>query len=83
MSDRLIILTWHSINVLDNTHAGNDLVAFGEDLELLDRLGWTILPLAEALARRAAGTLPERVAVLTMDDGSIMDFHDFEHPTCG
>jgi len=83
VSDRLIILTWHSINVLDNTHAGNDLVAFGEDLELLDRLGWTILPLAEALARRAAGTLPERVAVLTMDDGSIMDFHDFEHPTCG
>lgn len=83
MPDRLIILTWHSINVLDNTHAGNDLVAFGEDLELLDRLDWTILPLAEALARRAAGTLPERAAVLTMDDGSIMDFHDFEHPTCG
>jgi peptidoglycan/xylan/chitin deacetylase (PgdA/CDA1 family) len=83
MADRLTILTWHSINVLDNTHAGNDLIAFSEDLELIDRLGWTMLPLAEALARLDAGTLPERAVVLTMDDGSIMDFHDFDHPTCG
>jgi len=83
MTTRLIILTWHSINVLDNTHAGNDLIAFSEDLALLDRFGWTVLPLGDALARQHAGTLPERAAVLTMDDGSIMDFHDFEHPTCG
>ena len=79
----LVILTWHSINVLDNSHAGNDLIAFTEDLELLDRLGWTVLPLSDALARLDAGTLPERAAVLTMDDGSIMDFHEFDHPTCG
>jgi len=83
MKTRLVILAWHSINVLDNTHAGNDLIAFSEDLELLARLGWTILPLGEALARSNAGTLPERAVVLTMDDGSIMDFHDFDHPTCG
>ena len=83
MADRLIILAWHSVNVLDNTHAGNDLVALSEDLVLLDRLGWVVLPLAEALARRAAGALPERAVVLTMDDGSIMDFHDFDHLTCG
>lgn len=83
MKTRFIILTWHSINVLDNTHAGNDLIAFSEDLNLLDRLGWVVLPLDDALARMHAGTLPERAVVLTMDDGSIMDFHDFEHPTCG
>lgn len=83
MTDRCVILAWHSINVLDNTHAGNDLVAFSEDLALLDRLGWTILPLAEALALLDAGDLPGKIAVLTLDDGSIMDFHDFDHPTCG
>ena len=83
MTNRLIILTWHSVNVLDNTHAGNDLIAFSEDLALLDGSGWTILPLAEALARLDAGGLPEKTAVLTMDDGSIMDFRDFEHPACG
>src|SRR6056297_2604645 len=82
MTNGFIILTWHSISVLDNTHAGNDLIAFSEDLELLDRLGWVVLPLSDALARRAAGTLPERAVVLTMDDGSIMDFHDFDHPAC-
>lgn len=79
----LVILTWHSVNVLDNTHAGNDLIAFSEDVDLLDRLGWTVLPLAEALRRLHAETLPERAAVLTLDDGSIMDFEDFDHPTCG
>ncbi|MFO7764687.1 MAG: hypothetical protein R6V61_13265, partial [Wenzhouxiangellaceae bacterium] len=83
MTDRCVILTWHSINVLDNTHAGNDLVAFSEDLALLDRFGWTVLPLSEALARLDAGDLPGKTAVLTLDDGSIMDFHDFDHPTCG
>jgi len=83
VKDGFVILTWHSINVLDNTHAGNDLVAFSEDVALLDRIGWTILPLADALARLHAGSLPEKTAVLTMDDGSIMDYHDFDHPTCG
>lgn len=83
MTDGFVILAWHSINVLDNTHAGNDLIAFSEDLALLDRMGWTILPLADALVRLDAGCVPEKTAVLTMDDGSIMDFHDFDHPTCG
>lgn len=83
MNDRFVILAWHSINVLDNTRGGNDLVAFSEDLALLDRLDWVILPLAEALARLDAGALPDRTAVLTLDDGSILDFHDFDHPTCG
>lgn len=83
MGARFVILTWHSIRVLDNTPAENDLIAFSDNLALLDRLGWTILPLSDALRRLATGDLPERSVVLTLDDGSIMDFHDFEHPTCG
>lgn len=83
MNPRIIILTWHSINVLDNTHAGNDLIAFSEDIALLDRSGWTILSLTDALVGLDAGTLPHKTAVLTVDDGSIMDFQDFDHPTCG
>jgi peptidoglycan/xylan/chitin deacetylase (PgdA/CDA1 family) len=83
MSDRFVILTWHPIRVLDNTYAENDLIAFEHDLALLDRLGWTIMPLASAMAGRRRGELPERTAVLTLDDGSILDYHDFDHPTCG
>lgn len=83
MASRFVILTWHSVHVHDDTHVGNDLVAFSEDLERLDALGWTILPLADALARLDAGDLPARTAVLTLDDGSVMDFRAFDHPTCG
>lgn len=83
MNARFVILTWHSIRVLDNTPAENDLIAFSDNLALLDRLGWTILPLSDALDGLATGDLPERCVVLTLDDGSIMDFYDFDHPTCG
>ncbi|MGK7296888.1 MAG: polysaccharide deacetylase family protein [Candidatus Wenzhouxiangella sp. M2_3B_020] len=83
MGGRFVILAWHSIHVHDNAYDGNDLVAFSEDLERLDELGWTILPLSEARAGLDSGRLPDRTAVLTMDDGSIMDFHAFDHPTCG
>ena len=80
---RFVILSWHSIRVLENRYADNDLIAFGEDLVTLDALGWTVLPLSDALAGLAVGNLPDKVAVLTADDGSIMDFEPFDHPTCG
>jgi peptidoglycan/xylan/chitin deacetylase (PgdA/CDA1 family) len=83
VSDRFIILTWHSIHVHDNRYTGNDLVAFSADLDALDHLGWTILPLTEAWSGLQQGRLPERCAVLTLDDGSIMDYRRFDHPTCG
>ncbi|AKS41361.1 polysaccharide deacetylase family protein [Wenzhouxiangella marina] len=80
---RFVVLTWHSIHVLDNDYSGNDPVAFREDLRLLDRLGWRILPLSLALELLDRGELPDKVAVLTVDDGSILDFEDFDHPSCG
>lgn len=83
MSTRFVVLAWHSINVTGNAYADNDLIAFSEDLQLLDRTGWTVLPLGEAWSGLRQGRLPERTVVLTLDDGSIMDWHPFEHPTCG
>lgn len=83
MTGQFPILTWHSIKVLDNSYAGNDLIAFASDLALLDRLGWTVRPLEQALSELAAGKLAPKTVVLTVDDGAILDFEDFEHPTCG
>lgn len=83
MNDRLVILTWHSVNVLDNSYAGNDLIAFSEDLLQLDRMGWTIVPLEFGLNRLASGDLPERAVALSADDGSILDYGTFAHPSCG
>lgn len=77
------ILTWHSIRVLSNDYADNDPLAFASDLRLLDRLGWTIAPLSKALSDLARGRLAPKTVVLTVDDGAVLDFEDFDHPSCG
>jgi len=82
-SHPLIILTWHSINVLGHRYSENDPVAFAADIRTLDRAGWRIAPLGESLARLESGRLEQPTAVLTVDDGSILDFEDFDHPGCG
>lgn len=68
---------------MENRYADNDLMAFESDLRTLDRLGFGILPLADALTALRAGNLPERVVALTADDGAVLDFEDFDHPGCG
>jgi hypothetical protein len=83
MTQRLPILTWHSIRVIDNDYAGNDPLAFASDLRLLDRLGWTIQPIGEALEALARGRLEPKTVALSVDGGSILDFEDVEHPSCG
>jgi peptidoglycan/xylan/chitin deacetylase (PgdA/CDA1 family) len=77
------ILAWHSTNILANTYAQNDQLAFASDLRTLDRCGARIWPLADALAALDAGTLPDGVVVLTCDDGSTLDYLPFDHPACG
>ena len=80
---RLPILSWHAAHIEDNSYAGNDLIAFSEDLQLLDREGWTILPLHQALGLLRRDRLPEKSVCLSADDAPLLDFHAFEHPSCG
>lgn len=77
------ILAWHSTNVLANTYAHNDQIAFASDLETVHRCGARVWPLADALAALAKGSIPPNIVVLTADDGSTLDFLPFDHPTCG
>ena len=80
------MLTYHGNNVHDNSYAGNDHIAFESDLRTIDRMGLRILPLATVVDWHQ-GLLPdsevEDGVALTMDDGSWLDYHDIEHPTCG
>ena len=80
------VLTYHGNNVHDNSYAGNDHIAFESDLRTIDRMGLRILPLATVVDWHQ-GLLPdsevEDGVALTMDDGSWLDYHDIEHPTCG
>jgi peptidoglycan/xylan/chitin deacetylase (PgdA/CDA1 family) len=81
--ETFLILTWHAANIVNNAYSGNDLVAFSEDLVVLDKKGWIILPLSDAIDRWRRDDLPPKTVVLTVDDGPVLDFRDFEHPTCG
>lgn len=80
------MLTYHSINIDDNTYAGNDHIAFAEDLRLINRLGLRVIPL-ETVVLWQQGHLPDSAVAasvaLTLDDGTSFDYHSIEHPTCG
>ncbi len=75
---RLLILCYHGVSLTDQHEWNPGLYVSRERLarrcELLRENGCTVLPLADAVGRLAAGTLPPRSVVLTFDDG----FADFE-----
>jgi peptidoglycan/xylan/chitin deacetylase (PgdA/CDA1 family) len=80
---RLLILCYHSLAV-DQEHQWRRPLFFTPEefdarLDLVRRARLNVLPLGEAVMRLKAGTLPERSAVLTFDDGSA-DFHDLVAP---
>lgn len=83
---RIPVLTYHSMNIAGNDYAGNDHVALAEDLRLLQRMDFTVLPLHEIVARwrRDPGAFDgARVAALSCDDGPDFDVRDLPHPAAG
>lgn len=83
---RIPILTYHSMKIDGNDYGNNDHVALAEDLETIDRGGFSIRPLHEVVAlwssapHRLRG---ERIVALTCDDGGDFDFDDLPHPVAG
>lgn len=74
---RLMILCYHGISI-DDEHVWNPALyvspeRFRERLTRLRDGDYHVLPLAEAVRRMHAGTLPPRAVALTFDDGT----HDF------
>lgn len=80
------VLCYHSLNIDNNEYAGNDHIAFAEDLRLIHQLGKRIVPLQWIVdwvrGHRTDEELHQAVG-LSMDDGSWFDFYDMEHPSCG
>jgi peptidoglycan/xylan/chitin deacetylase (PgdA/CDA1 family) len=71
---RLLILCYHGVATLDEHEWNGELYVPPEllrrRLRHLREHDYTVLPLAEACRRLAAGTLPHRSVALTFDDGA-------------
>lgn len=65
---QLTLIGWHRID-----DSGSELstspAVFEQQLDVLERLDVTVLPLADAVRAVQAGELPERAVALTFDDG--------------
>jgi peptidoglycan/xylan/chitin deacetylase (PgdA/CDA1 family) len=85
MGWRVPVLTYHSANIAGNDYAGNDLVAFSEDLERIHRDGWRVVSLHTVVdvLRGASTRSLERCVALSVDDGVRLDWQSLTHPRHG
>lgn len=80
------VLTYHGYNVAGNEYHANDHVALAADLDWLAGQGWTVIPLAAAIAGlfdEARQVLPDRCVAITFDDGTDLDWLDVEFADLG
>lgn len=82
-SKQLLILAYHGIS-FENEHEWNPGLYMPQHLlrrrlESIRKLDCSVLPLAEALQRLNAGSLPKRSVVITFDDGNA-DFYHRAYP---
>jgi hypothetical protein len=82
---RVPILTYHACNISGNSYGTNDQIALAEDLRLIARKGWRIIPLRKLLCvlRENSGMDLSRCLVLTCDDGTLADVQALEFPGYG
>jgi peptidoglycan/xylan/chitin deacetylase (PgdA/CDA1 family) len=78
------VLTYHGVNISGNTYTTNDHLALRDDLEMVTRMGWRVVPLPDLVADYLAGDWPEAQSIaITFDDGSDFDAVDLPHPVAG
>jgi hypothetical protein len=83
---RVAVLAYHSQNVNGNDYSSNDHLALTADLAEIRRRKLPLLPLRQvvhAVLSGDAGALPPVAVALSCDDGTLLDWEDFEHPVHG
>lgn len=80
------VFTYHSSNISGNDYHTNDHIALRSDLNSITQLGVKIIS-AHNLVKWLKGELDldlkEKYAVLTFDDGLMLDYLDWQHPKHG
>ncbi|MFT4519284.1 MAG: hypothetical protein ACI9JM_001675 [Halioglobus sp.] len=80
------ILCYHSQNCGGYDYSDNDHHAFAQDLREVAKCGIPIISLKEiatSLTTGKSNELPERFIALSCDDGTILDWEDYDHPLFG
>ena len=79
------VLLYHSQNVLGNDHETNDHVALEEDLRLIQRLGFQVIPLNWLVSWVLGELEPDlaKTVCITFDDGVDADVRDLHFPEFG
>ena len=84
---RVPVLTYHGLHAAGWDYHENDHVALEQDLVLLDRLGFRVVPLSALvrhLYRKPDPRLEQgKFVALSFDDGTNQDYIDFYHPDYG
>lgn len=82
---KTLVLCYHSQNILGSDYHLNDHVALASDLQAIARRGLPVISL-----RRLVDYLegrwrmyPKQAVVLTCDDGTLLDWCDYQHPEHG
>lgn len=82
---RIPVLTYHASTVAGHDYRQNDHVALTTDLNLINELGFRVVPLDNVIDQmlgRARHDLSKAV-VLTCDDGCDLEIHDVDYPGIG
>ena len=83
---RVVVLAYHSQNVSGHQYASNDHIALAADLAEIQRRALPLISLhqvAQALLSKNFSALPPIAVALSCDDGTLLDWEDFEHPDYG
>lgn len=83
---KIPVLTYHSMNISRNVYAENDHLALVSDLQTINELGFSVIPLSQVVDWHQGAVSDNEVSrtvAITLDDGSWFDYYDLDHPTCG
>lgn len=80
-----LVLCYHSQNILGGDYSNNDHVALASDLQAIARRRLPVISLKRLVdfLQGRWGRYPKAAVVLTCDDGTLLDWHDYQHPEHG